>query len=309
MRPAVLLLVAYLGFGQTHVTMPPWLSAYPGSRPEVRSSQSLVDVSYTAEAPVEQVLAYLSEIFQREGVGFRPNADGVGTSIRASAPECDLLLKVREVPGGTSVRISCSARVAGVPAEGTAVVDVRSPSRRPLRRGTYTESEHTRRMRAEAEAAHQGRIDEMKRYDRPVAASAITQKPFYNDDAPPLVWPSWLVQVGSTQPPKPMAGESYGKRHLEHRYRTTLPMTDVYRFYEALLKTNGLRVANSQIGTGQTLGRIVQNASGYVEGHRSEDGTVGGPSTRVEATFRRHHLNEPITVTLRVTVSGSFGRR
>ncbi len=325
MRPRLfaLLMLACFGFGQMSQQLPSWLVPYPGSNPKTEVSQSLIESSYSTEASIQQVLAHFRNAFEGMGVAFLPSSDGIGTAIRASAPECDLLIKLREVSAGTTVRVSCSAKFSTAARTGASMTpEVRivgpGPSPRgayPLRRPGFPQEierngdEHTRRVLADAEAAHQRRIADMGRYDQPVPASAIPRGSFYKNDAPPLEWPSWLVQEGSDLPPKPVLGTADGKRHLECRYRTTLPMTQLYQFYEALFKSNGLRVGTARLGTGETLGHIVQNASGYVEGYRSEDGTVNGPSTHMKASFRRNYLNEPITVTLRVAVAGSFGHR
>ncbi len=230
---------------------------------------------------------------------FVPNLDGLGTSIRASVPECDLLIQVREAAAGSSVKVACSVKSAAPGGQGIAV------QASPRRAG----DEHTRQVLAQAEADHQRRISDMGRFDQPVSAAAIRSS-FYNQDAPPLAWPSWLVQEGTPQAPKPVGGTADGRRYLESRYRTPLAMTHLYQFYEALFKANGLRIGTAHLSTGQTIvGNIVQNATGDVEASRSEDGTVNGPATHVKASFHRNYLNEPITVTLRVSVSGSFGRR
>ena len=117
------------------------------------------------------------------------------------------MIQVREAPTGSSVRVSCSAK--SFSAAATPEVRVIGPARRVL---------------AEADAAHQRRIADMGRYDQPVPASAIRSS-FYNNDAPPLQWPSWLVQEGSNAPIKPVAGRADGKQHLECRYKTTLPIS------------------------------------------------------------------------------------
>ncbi|MCW5977478.1 MAG: hypothetical protein KIT09_05345 [Bryobacteraceae bacterium] len=321
-RRFALLLLACLGFGQSLQQLPSWLVPYPGSNPQMEVTQNLVESSYTTEASIQQVLDRLRNAFNEAGIAFLPGSDGLGISIRADAPECDLLIKLREVSAGASVWVSCSSKSSVATAEASSTADVPVVGPGPSRPGAYprrrprspqeierSRDEHTRRVLADAEATHQRRIADMGRYDQPVPAAAIPRSSFYNDDAPPLQWPSWLVQEGTNLPLKPVPGTADGKRYLECRYRTTLPMTRLYQFYEALFKANGLRIGTARLATGETLDHTVQNATGYVEAHRSEDGTVNGPSTRVRASFHRSYLNGPITVTLRVSVAGGFGRR
>ena len=316
-----LLLLAGLCYGQqSALKMPPWLVPYPGAEPQVNALPEIVETRYTTSATPAEAVSHLRKLFDTAGVAFVPNLDGIGTSIRASVPECDLLIKVREENSGSSVRISCSTKsAAGTPPGGSPVTVAGTPgartgsyprpSPRSIEEARRAADEHTRRVLAEAEADHQQRISDMTRFDQPVSGAAI-RSAFYHQDAPPLAWPAWLVPEGASHLPKPVTGTADGKQYLESRYKTTLPMTRLYQFYEALLKANGLQVGTARLGTGQTIvGNIVQNAEGFVEASRSEDGTVNGPATHVKASFHRNYLNEPITVTLRVSVSGSFGRR
>jgi hypothetical protein len=308
-----LLFIGSLSFAEPP-KLPSWLQPYAGATPKTETSEHLTESFYTAEATTQQVLAHLGRVLKQNGVPFTTSADGIGTSLRGSAPECDLLIKVREAETGTTVRISCSERsstpAAGPPSD---VQVLRSTSgRRPLPSPSSLGSDHTRRMHAEAEADHRRRVQGMRRYDNPAPSSAIqapSRGSFYNNDAPPLQWPSWFIPSGSRQAPKPVLTKMYGKQYLEVRYRTTLPMTDLYLFYEDLFKAQGLDVGPARLETGSTIGgKTVQNAYGAVEAHRSEDGTVNGPKTNFKASFHRSYLNEPITVTLQVSVTGSFGR-
>jgi hypothetical protein len=249
--------------------MPDWLVPYPGAEAQVRALPDLVEVSYATSASPAQALAHYRRLFDSAGVTFAPNSDGIGTSIRASVPECDLLIGLRERDSGSSVRVSCSAKSGG-PATGVAVVGTYRKSRpQSFDEAKRAGDEHTRLVLALAEADHQKRISDMSRFDQPVPAATVRSS-FYNDDAPALSWPPWLVQEGTSQTPKPAAGTADGKRHLESRYKTSVPMTQLYQFYEALFKANGLRIGSARLSTGQTIaGNIVQNASGYIEGSRS----------------------------------------
>jgi hypothetical protein len=258
---------------------------------------------------MQQVVDHLKTAFKTAGLAPLSNSDGVGYSMRAASPECDLLIRLREAQDGTSVRISCAAPTAAQVLPTPAIVNANPSSVRTASRRTQSGDAHTRQVLADAEAAHQRRIADMGRYDKPVSASEITRS-FYNDDAPPLQWPAWLVQEGSDLPPAPKQTRAGGKIYLEAKYRTTLRMSHLYQFYEALFKANGFSIGTARLSTGHTItGNIVQNTSGHVEASLSQDGTVNGPRTHVNASFHRSYLNEPITVTLRVEARGSFGRR
>jgi hypothetical protein len=133
---------------------------------------------------------------------------------------------------------------------------------------------------------------------------------FYNDDAPPLVWPSWLQQYGNTRPLQPVERKARSETYLESRYQAGAPMADLHQFYEDLVKTNGYRLVTSQITTSQSVkGNIVfAQPYGLVEACLSEDGTASGPRTCMKALFSGKP-DGPVTVTLQVKVMGSFGRR
>ena len=299
--------------------MPPWLAPYPGAQGmQADNSPEVAAIRYTAGAAPADIVAHLRKLFDAAGLTFAPNPDGIGTSIRASLPDCDLLIQIREEASGSSVRETCAVKSANTPSSNSEIAALpvtnrgtSAPAWRPrtIEEARRIQDEHTRQVLADAEAAHQRRISDMSRFDDPVHASSAASS-FYNQDAPPLEWPSWLVQEGTNQPPKPVAGTADGRRHLETRYKTTLPMTRLYQFYESLFKANGLQIGTAKLQTGQTIeGHMVQNAWGFVEAYHSMDGTVNGPSIHVKASFNRNYLNEPITVTLRFSVSGSFGRR
>lgn len=90
------LLLACLCYGQTP-KMPTWLLPYPGAEPETSTFPGIVEASYTVAAAPAEVITHLRKLFDSAGVPFAPNLDGIGTSIRASVPECDLLLRSWEI--------------------------------------------------------------------------------------------------------------------------------------------------------------------------------------------------------------------
>jgi hypothetical protein len=104
-----LLLLTSLAGAQTK-NLPPWLAPYPGAH--IQSSKA-AETSYTVAATPDEVLAYYRKLLVNQALPFIPNFDGVGTALRASAAEGDLLLKIRESDSGTSVSVSCTPRLAG----------------------------------------------------------------------------------------------------------------------------------------------------------------------------------------------------
>src|ERR1700722_10248028 len=83
------------GLSQETASLPPWLASYPSASPEVRSTSSLVESTYTTPAQPEDIVQHYRKLFEAAGLPFLPTFDGMGTSIRASAPECDLLIQIR----------------------------------------------------------------------------------------------------------------------------------------------------------------------------------------------------------------------
>jgi len=102
-------LLTFLAGAQTK-NLPGWLAPYPGAHIE---SSKAAETSYTVAATPDEVLAYYRKLLVNQALPFIPNFDGVGTAVRAAAAEGDLLLKIRESDSGTSVRVSCTPRLAG----------------------------------------------------------------------------------------------------------------------------------------------------------------------------------------------------
>jgi len=90
--------------------MPSWLTAYPGAKAEAGSA---TEMSYGVAAKPEEVIAHYKKLLLAAALPFVPNFDGIGTSIRAAAEECDLLIRIRESDNGTVARINCTVRIAG----------------------------------------------------------------------------------------------------------------------------------------------------------------------------------------------------
>jgi hypothetical protein len=304
-------------------SMPAWVAAYPGSTPNVLNRPALAEISYVANASQDQVIEFLRNQFTSAGLPFDPSDNGVGVSVRTSAPECDLLVRVAERLRGTSVTVSCTPVFRGTRAGSAGSVGVvRGPSSGavyPPRQGVTTPplpagasararemDARSRQAVADMEARQRERESRMSRFDNPVTPAQ--REPFYHDDAAPLTWPAWLVQFGGNVAAVPKPGVAENKlNYLRSAYQTHAPMSELHGFYKDLLVANGFRVGQSRLSTGETLEHVLQNADGYVLGSHSEGGSVNSPATEIRVDFNRRVLNGPITVSLRVTAKGSFG--
>jgi hypothetical protein len=177
--------------------------------------------------------------------------------------------------------------------------DSRTPFRQPLDVEKF-KAEHRKRME-EGSAALERHIANNKagKFDEQVWPHAP------ENDAPPLVWPRWLVHIrGGRLSPEEGVDQSR-KRYLQSKYVSGAPMTAIYNFYEDLMNANGYRVYSSKLGTGQTIDGIIQNSDGYLEGsYKPYD--ITGPSTVIRVTFSRFHLNDPIDVRIKVTAHPRF---
>lgn len=341
---STLLLGASVLLGQTaptHPSLPPWLIPFPGASEATTASPRLVESSYTAAAKPEDVSEHFAKLFATNGVTFVSNFDGFGTSIRASAPECDLLIKIRESSSGTGVKVSCAAK--GFLAEPQAAsVSAVVMTNRSINQASYDagsrragsgyhlksaeeikqyNEERGREINAKREAFEREANVRMQQYDQPVYPQSQTQQAslapnltahtpaaHYRDDAPPLVWLSWLVGVNGEHLSEPTRSSRGPESSLSRKYQTTVPMTELREFYKLRLAENGFTVRRSSITAGSTMSHVQQNASGEVEGDRPEGSGTNPPTTTVKVGFNRSYLNEPITVWISVSVRGSFGR-
>jgi len=159
--------------------MPSWLVPYAGSEAEINTaSPTLIEVSYATTAKPDEVVAHYRKLFEAATLPFVPNSDGVGASIRAAAPECDLLVKIRAQDAGTLTRISCAAKTGA--AQGSpVVVEVAGDNRSAVEKAREAKArrmserieqgkEHTQRVLAETEEKRRRGIENMAVYDQPV---------------------------------------------------------------------------------------------------------------------------------------------
>lgn len=304
-RAIIFVLALPLVAQETSIVMPGWLKPFGGASADVRkSSPALIETVSAVQAPANEVVQHYKQLFSEAKVEVESKFDGIGTSLRAAAPECDLLLKIREDSGSTTTVTSCATKTNG-PLSGQAmgVTQTRVGSTRsstsPISDPDKWRAEHRQRM-ADNSAALQRRIE-----------NARAGKPFDQvwpdapeNNAPPLAWPSWLVHMKGRAEPREGVDQS-SRKYLESKFVTSAPMTEIFNFYEDLLNSNGFKVHNSKLGTGQSLSGHIQNASGYVEGTQyTYDNT--GPRTVIHVSFSRSYLNDPITVRIRLTPHPRF---
>src|SRR5579871_912104 len=112
MRPIVLVLSVQAALAATPA-MPEWLAPYPGAAADTRESTGLIESSYTAGAKPADIVTYYQKELEAQGVESRANDDGLGIVLRASVPECDLLIRVRERDAKSAVTVSCSEKSSG----------------------------------------------------------------------------------------------------------------------------------------------------------------------------------------------------
>lgn len=251
-------------------SMPSWLADFPGVTAQRTISGSLLEATYSAPVKPAAVIEHYRKLFEAQDLPFNPSFDGMGTVVRGTAAECDLLIAIRAQGSATVVRVDCAGKQARAETW-TALPDAKS------------------RMPAGTLARHQQLVKDLNIH------------PVYHDaPAPPLVWPDWLVHVKGGRLTTQAGVDRASHRFLRSKYVTAQPMTEVYAFYEDLLNANGYPVHSSKLGTGQTISGIVQNATGHVEGHNYPNG-FPGPYTEIHVEFWRSHLNDPITVDLKFT--------
>jgi len=271
--------------------MPSWLVNYPGAAAQTSTSKALVEVTYTTPASPEAVQDHYRKLFEARNRPFLPNEDGIGVVVRASA-ECDLMLSIRASGRGSSVRVSCADN-SGPSAESVHAVVQSRPAPHAAGMTAAQRQEYDDNV-AKAMERHRQAVAEMGIHkERPPA------------DAPPLIWPKWLVAARDSEISPERGRDPAGNGTLRCRYITGEPMTAVYSLYKDLLTSHGYSHRGG-IETGHTQSGIQQNHLGYVEGDIYPDG-FPGPRMEIHVGFSRMHLNDPITVDIKITAFAYAG--
>jgi hypothetical protein len=274
---SVCLLFARVLFCQP--AMPPWLITYPGASPQTKTLPVLVEDTYSTDAAAERVTEHYRNLFEAQGLAFHPNSDGIGTVLRAPAAECNLLISIRPRESGTFVRVSCASKaVSSASADSSAPVSVPGTLSSPppgMSAGVY-------------------------QHHQQLAAEMGLRKVYQDADAPPLVWPEWLVHVEGARLSVQQGVDRAGNAFLKSSYKTSAPMTSIFSFYKELLSAHDYPVNAGSMTTGQTQSGVRQNSDGRVDGINYPGG-FPGPWTEIDVRFSRFYLNEPITVDLKFT--------
>src|SRR5689334_24960167 len=77
---------------QTAPSMPSWLVSYPGAKAETSNLPGLIQSTYITAANVPAVVDHYGRLFEAQKLAFMPNPDGIGSVIRGTTPDCDLLI-------------------------------------------------------------------------------------------------------------------------------------------------------------------------------------------------------------------------
>ncbi|HMD49580.1 MAG TPA: hypothetical protein VKG79_10800 [Bryobacteraceae bacterium] len=280
------------------LSMPDWLAPYPGVTPNTQTSNALVESSYSAAAKPAEIVAHYEKQLAGAGVPALVNDDGLGISIRASAPECDLLIRVRERQGASYVSVDCSDKTPA-PAQGTFMPSGKATTAAGSRQPMMSTDIRTRHDEIVANMKAN-----MKNYDQPIYPDSKATGTAPASTAPIVLrWPSWLVTAKGADHGLDVQRKKYvsGMEYLETEYKTSAPMSEIYEFYKKAMSANGFTVRQSNLSTGSTSTHVQQNARGSVEGASYPNGTGNG-SIVIRADFSRMFLNEPITVRLSVSV-------
>ncbi len=250
------------------LSMPPWLTNFPGATAETHATPGLVESNYETSAPAAEVIHHYRSVFADKKLPFHPNADGIGVTIRGAAPECDLLIQIRASETGTAVQVDCAAKSPVSPSASDSVVN--PPT---TRAGERTE-------------ARKRIPDNLAEFDQPLY-------PRPRAPLPPLVWPRWLVSCDGV-PLEPHKGvDRFKLSYLSAEFTSASDRATILAFYADLLNANGYPVWL------QSSAITPRDRSTLVEGVHHFD-TNPGPNFAMRAALTP--VNGLIHVELRITV-------
>jgi hypothetical protein len=215
---AWLWLVCASALAQSTLTAPSWLVPFPGAKADTRTMPSMIESTYQATATPAAVVSHYGKLFDSAGLSFAPTFDGMGTVVRSSPPECDLMIKIREQDGGSFVRVSCAVKTA-------AMVAVAAPPSASKTAAT------PRVIPPDPEAySHDRAIAEMRKYDEPIQTRTRTTP----------IWPSWLRDPAGHVPNyRRPNGES---TFLSASFAVAAEIAQVREMYLGLLQVNGCTI-------------------------------------------------------------------
>lgn len=215
---------------QAPLVLPSWLTPYPGANAATQASfASLVETIYSTFAKPGDVVAHHRQLLEAAGLKFNSNFDGAGTSIRGAAAECDLLIKIREEGAGTVVRVSCAATSAA-PLSGANVMVANGSSGTPNSRIQPMDAARFRAEQRQRMADNRAVLDKhiannkIGKFDEQVWPHAP------ENDAPPLVWPAWLVHIKGGRLNPEQGVDQSRRKYLQSKFVSGAPMTAIYNF-------------------------------------------------------------------------------
>jgi hypothetical protein len=202
--------------------MPAWLVPYPGVSAQNRHAGNSVESSYAIAGSPHDALAHFRTLFASAGLPFQPDPAGGGFLIRAVAPECDLEVVIRRRDPNTTVRVTCSPRLAA--------------------------TERITNLHAQ-EKAERAQSDPMRKFDTPVYPQPKGQ-------LAPLTWPSWLVRVDGAR----LSVEKFPGL-LKSSFTSTPTREGIQYFYANLLNSHGYRVTQGLAAVPEKFGSWVQGTA------------------------------------------------
>jgi hypothetical protein len=202
--------------------MPAWLVPYPGASAENRQTGNAVESTYTAAAAPHEILAHFRNLFTSASLPFQPSPAGHGFLIRAAAPECDLDIVIRRRDPDTTVKVTCSPRLAS--------------------------TERMTNLRAQ-ERAGRAQSDPMTKFDTPVY-------PQPKAPAAALSWPSWLVRVDGVR----LSVDRFPGQ-LKSSFTSRPPREAIQAFYANLLSAHNYRVTQGLAAVPAQFGSWVQGSA------------------------------------------------
>jgi len=221
-------------FAQTPASLPAWLEVYPGATAKTQATSGLLESTYSTPAKPAEVIAHYRKLFQAAGLSFQPGYDGMGTVIRGTAPEGDLLIAIRQQGSQTAVRVDLTAKSALFTSTAQSVAPSSPPRSAYLKNAAQIEAYNQQRSEEIEEKKRRG-VENMEKYDKPVYPG---QRP---KPAEP-VWPTWLVQVDGAPLDIVKGADFVGLKTLSATFATYSDRNTIQEFYAALLTANGFQI-------------------------------------------------------------------
>ncbi len=249
--------------------MPAWLVSYPGASVSTNVTAGLVESTFETPAPAVDVVTHYRKLFEAAGLEFHPNFDGIGTSIRGTAPEGDLLILIRRQGASTAVRVDLTAKSAAL-----APAPAAPPA--PIAREPHSRAEQT----------GQQHVQNMEKFDKPF-------RPPPRQPPPTLAWPAWLVPIDGESAAIRKGVDNVGLKILTSSYTSNAERNAIQSYYADLLSAHGFAV-RSQSGTSWPT-----NRKAWLEASDHALGAGPGFVIRVEVVEAGNSMQVDLRMTAR----------